>query len=584
MRGLLFLVFALASASGLVGAYRAFSQFLAGRWGDYGDGQLFWLVWAEDPGRRRLIQAGVAAAVVVAVYFFAKKSRLRPLHPLVWVVERVGHPLVAALALVVALLPQIVAPMVRPDAAGKPSVVFILLDTVRLDAMGWGGNPLPATPRMDQLAAQGASYRQAISQASWTKPSVGSLLTGLNPSRHLAIGRPRFRWYDTLEGEQRTLAEAFAAAGYKTAAVSTNPNIKPAYGFHQGFFKFVEETTYDADQVLEVAEGWLADQSDPFFLYLHFNDAHYPYDPIAPYDGTFDHTQSDAHLDGATEGQFRLGDLEFSEEDVEHMRLAYLEEVAYLDDRVGRFVEKLHRERDDVFVVIVADHGEEFLEHGDLGHGHSLYDELLKVPLQFSWSPGMAQANQPLVSGSFDQQVRLIDVAPTLLDLAELEWPAEALPLDGESLLPMLLDPSKAGGDRPAFSETESPGSPRSGMAGALRSWREPGWKFIQTDPFGDKSGRYWLFDLGQDPGETTNLAATAPELREYNDRMQSSGWLIRKEIPAPSLNSGAPELDPALKELGYADHAGDSIPPEKLTFAPGSVKWVDREKLRKQD
>ncbi|TAH39738.1 MAG: hypothetical protein EYC70_02825 [Planctomycetota bacterium] len=571
-RAVLFFLAALAYASGLAGLWRYGRMSLQNRWPQQGDGVLFWLQWANDPGSRRIAMAAVLALAVLAVSGWAARSGWRWLRPAAWAVRIGGHPAVAGAGVLLALAPHAVAPLVRPDASGKPSVVFILLDTLRLDYTGWGGSPFPGiTPRLDALAANGAAFTQAISQASWTKPAVATMLTGLTPSRHLAVGRPNLGYYPNLPADRRTLAEAFAAAGYDTAAFSTNPNISVQFGFQQGVYTWREDTFMPAEGVARFAQDWIRGRRDPFFLYLHFNDAHYPYAAPEGYKGRYDHTGLDVPLTGETEKDFRELRREWSAQEMEHLRAAYAEEVSYLDEQVGTLVEGILQQRDDVFIVIVADHGEEFLEHGDVGHGHSLYDELLRVPLQFTWSPRLA-----LRPGRHPQQVRTVDVTPTLLELAGLSWPAAAPGLDGQSLLPALR--GEALQDRPAFAETDSAGSPRSGPTGPLRAWREPGEKLIVTDPWSAQAGRYWLFDLERDPGERRNLAVERTErVASLLEHLQRSGWLIRKDaLPEVKFNlaSLSEEQRHEMAELGYAEEA--ALPAGLIeNFSPGAVPWA---------
>lgn len=547
-----------------------------------GDGFLYWLSWAGDPGRRRLVEGALLAILLLLLAAVHRHRGWRVLAPAARIVDLLGRWQAVVPAVALAFLPQIVVRIVRPDATGRPSILVVLLDTVRLDHTGWGGCPLPTTPRLDALARRGVYFTQAIPQASWTKPSVASLLTGLIPSRHLAVGRPGAGYYPVLPEDRRTLAEAFAVAGYRTAAISTNPNIAWLFGFSQGFEDWQEDASWNAEEVAAAAREWVAARAgEPFFLYLHFNDAHYPYTPPEGFRGRFDHTGSTAVLNGTTEREFREGRREFSPEDVEHLRLSYAEEIAWLDDVVGRLVEDLLAERDDLLVVVVADHGEEFLEHGDVGHGHTLYDELLRVPLQFAWSPSLGKA-LGLRPGGVDAQVRLVDVAPTLLELAGLSWPPAAPAMDGASLLPALRgEPLE---DRPAFAETDSRGSLRSGLPGPLRAWREPELKLVLTDPFSDAGGRYWLFDLVADPGETRNLAGKRFDLlQDRLRRLRKSGWLLEKAPVPPASIQFSPEMARNLAELGYIDAAGPAGGAgRELPLAPGAVRWMTWEEAEK--
>ncbi|RMH00855.1 MAG: hypothetical protein D6702_12925 [Planctomycetota bacterium] len=565
-----FLLFAVALASGAVGALSAAAEGWSESWFGSGDGWLFWLTWREDPGGRRLVLALAAAATwwifasaAVRIQGLARIGRAAR-----FLAERLGRPAPALAAAALALLPHLVVPLAGPNAAGRPSVVVVLLDSVRLDHVGWGGAKRPTTPRLDELAARGLVFRQAIAPAPWTKPAVASLLTGLTPGHHLAIGKPDQLGFAVLPPDRRTLAEALAREGWFTAAVSGNPNIAARFGFDQGFLRFFHDSSRRAPELIEIARRFLAEAGDrPFFLYLHLNDAHYPYEAPAPWRGRFAAGSAPPRLDGTSLNAFRLGRLDWDAKEAAALAAAYDEEILALDEQVGSFLEELLATEPNLIAVVLADHGEEFLDHGDLGHGHTLNDELLRVPLQLAWSgePGLA-------AGEVAAQVGTLDLMPTLLELCGLRWPERARPLDGRSLLPVLRGEAE---ERPVFAETESPGSPRSGLTGPLRCWRRPEAKLIQTDPWRQKAGRIWLYDLAADPGETRNLAGARPELRRrLAAELAGSGFL--QPLPRPA--GPAPLLDPTvlaeLAEMGYVDAPEALVEPVEPTFAAGAVPW----------
>ena len=560
-----FLLFSIALSSAAVGCWRAIQAWSAGEWSAHGDGHLLWESWAADPGGQRLLQAAVIA---VLLWWLSRKISLS------WprrLLEAFAGRRPVALVVVVALAPQIIAPILRPDVADKPKVLLITLDTVRLDYVGWAGfEEFPTTPRLDQLAASGAAFTGTISQSSWTKPATATLLTGLVPNRHLAIGRPASGSNLKLPGRVRTLQEAFASSGWFTAGVSTNPNISSAFGFRQGFMRFGENTTLNAENAIEMAAGFIDRAgSQPWFLYLHLNDAHYPYLPPQEWRGKFGSHEDRPRLTGPTERGFRSGELKWTTDDVDQMRRAWAEEIAYLDETIGAWIEKLLRHHPDLIVVVVSDHGEEFLDHGDIGHGHTLNDELIRVPLQFAWGRDLH-----FIPGMHNQQLRVMDIAPTLLELCGIEWPKETEPMDGISFASLLTD--NAAEDswsfRPAFSETESPGSPRSGMSGPLRSWRTQEWKWIETDPWSAKSGRGWLYNISGDPNEMLNLSAKLPTRHDQMRRdMRGTGWL--EEI-VPLLSDRKMDEDTRLElaALGYLDE----IDQPAGTMASEAVPWHD--------
>lgn len=544
-------------------------------WAETGDGWLFWLTWASDPGGRRLMYAAALAFLVVIVAALTKSNRSALLRPFHTAFDFVGKPVVCLLCVALALMPQALSRVLSPNADDKPTVVFILLDSLRLDHVGWGGSELDTSPRLDALARNGAAFTQTITQAPWTKPSVGTLMTSQLPSAHEATTRSTF-----LNPKMRTAGESFASGGYRTLALSSNPNITPVFGFAPGFQYFVHDATSTADPLIATAKKWLAASDRASFLYLHLNDAHYPYDPSPKYAGMFNRTGVEAHLDGPAEVAFRNQEVgTFTPEEVESLRLSYAEEIRYLDDQVGEFVEGLLAERDDILVVIVSDHGEEFLDHGDLGHGHSLYDELILVPLQFAWSPALGE-KMGWSAGSHGEQVRHLDVLPTLLDAAGLDWPEGALPMAGESLTPFFTKAAKQQ-NRPAFSETDHLGSPLSGPAGALRAFRDGGYKMIVSAMWQNELSpkRGWLFHLPADPGEHHNIAKDQRALfDEMRARMNANGWIIERDMNAlvsAELSAGEKLT---LAELGYAEGGEGNGGGDNSYLDPRAVPWIELE------
>lgn len=514
----------------------------------------------------------VLAIVVLVV---AKKLGIgeSSTHPLGLPIRILSSPLGATACLLLFLLPHVMVRMQRPSSADKPDVVFILLDSVRLDHIGWGGAELDTSPKMDALAHAGAAFTQNITQAPWTKPSVGTLLTGVVPGIHGGTARR-----NVMHHANRTLAEAYSVAGYRTACYSSNPNVAPVFGFEQGFQEFTWEVSQDASSFLERASDWFDHDGDQAsFLYLHLNDAHYPYDPLPGYEGMFNQTGIEAHLDGETEADFRerLG-VGFTPEEVESLRLSYAEEIRYLDDQVGDFVNGLLAQNDNLLVVICSDHGEEFLEHGDLGHGHSLHEELIRVPLQFSWSPALGE-RLGLKAGVHDEQVRHLDVLPTMLEISGLSWPDGAHTIQGASLGPFLRQEGESE-ERLAFSETDYMGSPLSGPAGPLRAVRTRQQKLILTDPWFEPTvGHTWLFQLIADPGEHRNLALEDPDsVQDLWQKLRDSGLLVQRDYESVTVELTARQ-EAELAETGYADDGGGSFEDEPY-FDKHAVPWAEVE------
>ena len=564
MRKFYFVICSLALASAVVGALRAVIAMVDGNWMATGDAELLWLQWADDIGVKRMM---LSIPLAIFVSWIARD----------FVLIKSFHNWRAAVACcLLAFLPHLMVGATVPSSTQQPTIVLITLDSVRLDYLGWGGSDLPTSPKLDALAAKGVRFTQNISQSSWTKPSTATLLTGLVPGKHHANSR-----YAPLPNSQRTLAEALLLSGYRTNCFSSNPNITPTFGFKQGFSEMQHDVFANADALITSGKQWLeAGGGQASFLYLHLNDAHYPYDPSADYAGMFNNTGIESTLNGPTEMEFRASEgASFSEIEVESLRLSYAEEIRYLDDLVGDFVNDLLQTRDDVIVIITSDHGEEFLEHGDLGHGHTVHDELIRIPLQFNISESLMQQQQWL-PGLHGQQVRQMDVLPTVLEICGVAWPSTAVALDGQSLLPFFGNGS-AQSDRSAISETDSQGSALSGFTGPLRAYRLPHAKLIVSDPWSSlPSNRVWLFDLQTDPRETANLAQQKLDgVIDLFDDYKASGWLLPSFSNSSVTITISEEEKLALAALGYGeDSEGAANGLQDSYFDPRAVPWVELE------
>ncbi|HET7295406.1 MAG TPA: sulfatase [Vicinamibacteria bacterium] len=376
--------------------------------------------------------------------------------------------------------------------ANAPLAVVYLVDTLRADHTSVYGYSRDTTPELLRFADRAVVFETAVAPSSWTKPSVASLLTSLLPGSHGAV-----HLRDPLPPQARTLAERLQERGFATAAFVANSVIyEKASGFERGFdvFKGVHDregrpsTRALAEDVVSEALDWLhATKGRPAFLYVHTMDPHIPYTPPAPFDALFDPAPT-AESPGR--------DPREQEEPGPH-RDSYVArydgEVAYGDREFGRFVRGLHDagRLDGAFVAFLADHGEEFLEHGHFGHGTSLYDELVRIPLVVKL-PGGRHAGRRV-----KQQVQAIDVAPGLFE-------ALGLPLETPPPAPSLLRSldGRSGGERPALLEI----SHRGIVAHGVRTERD---KYVRRfSPDSDER----LFDLVSDPGETRDLAESQRE------------------------------------------------------------------------
>jgi arylsulfatase A-like enzyme len=406
------------------------------------------------------------------------------------------------------------APAVRRTAKGAgPDVLLVVVDTLRADAPSFSGAPGAApTPAMDALAKEGTVFTRCRAPSSWTKPSTASLLTGLYPSEHGALG-----FESVLPGEATTLAEVLRAAGWRTAAFADNPFVSPEFGFAQGFdaftgrhpsplargtlllralaqvrlrvaggaaYSFGPGVDLGADRVLGDAVRFLAADARPGFAYCHLIEPHFPYTPPPPFDGgrrRVDPPHSSGILPFDSFPEIPAADAAI-------MKANYLGEAQAADAALGRALDALRASGrlDRTLVILTSDHGEEFHEHGGWTHGQSLYEELVRVPLVVR-----APAGGPGAGRRVDEPVSLVDLFPTIVDLAGV---ASSARCSGRSLAPLLQGERISLG--PQFAEI------RAGPVGARAVYFGPN-TLIKSW----KSGRevFESFFLKDDPGQRAN-------------------------------------------------------------------------------
>lgn len=411
----------------------------------------------------------------------------------------------------------------RTAAGRPPNILLVSIDTLRANHLGAYGYARPTSASIDALAARGVRCDVALAAAPETAPATSALITGLQQSHT----RVRFN-RETMPSAVVTLAEQLSSAGYTTAAFVGNGIIGADHGFDQGFARF-EEFHERGTEALKIdargvdrALGWLeAQPTAPWFLWLHLLDPHGPYVPkdiawtepfAAAYDALGPPTPvpvgpSNFGLEvipayQALPGLSKLGD---------YVR-RYDSEIRETDAELGRLFAGLERHglATSTLVVVTADHGESLTEHGEyLQHGWFLYDTTLRIPMVFAW-PGVLPAGAHI-----PEQVRAIDVVPTLEEIVGITRPPEGAPLDGTSFAARLFGRGSAEA-RPSFAIGPRPNH--------QFSVRDEGWKLIftpanrPTDP-NNKSKflnglpeRYELYDTAHDPGEEHDLAAKEPE------------------------------------------------------------------------
>jgi arylsulfatase A-like enzyme len=347
--------------------------------------------------------------------------------------------LVAVLGLVafqfiVALEPRI---KMRLDAQRDPLVVFVLIDTLRRDHVGTLGYDRATTPHLDRLASEGFVASGMLAHSSQTAPSVASMFTSKAPHAHGVQFDPRTQRFGN-DGESKapllgegnlTLAEVLSGEGYFTAAAIANPWLRTEFGFAQGFDHYVESPCHrkkraicDGARINEAASKVIHEHpAEKIFLYLHYLDVHNPYAHAGELPSVFRKGPGRVvYLNGPIEG--------VSAENLAYSIDAYDDGVLYTDSLIGELVRELEAaaaER-DVLLVITSDHGDEFLEHGGMGHGSTLYPELIETFTIF-WRP-----ENRIMHPRDEQLSGTIDIAPTILDLVGVRKPEQ---MAGRSLL-----------------------------------------------------------------------------------------------------------------------------------------------------
>jgi arylsulfatase A-like enzyme/Flp pilus assembly protein TadD len=414
--------------------------------------------------------------------------------------------------------------------AEAPNIILITVDTTRADRMGFLGSKRGLTPNLDMLAKQGVVFERAFSQAPLTPVSHATIFTGTYPQFHTVtdFGHP-------LPPLLPSLPEILQTSGYRTAAFISSlvldPKANMAPGFDRGFDSFdagfhqkhgPDESRYASierrgGEVVAHAITWLKqNRGTPFFIWIHLYDPHAPYDPPAAYNKYKD---------------------------------PYDGEIAYADASLGKLFAYLRSRGiyDRALIAMMSDHGESLGAHGESMHGIFLYDETIHVPLVFK------MPSELLAWRRVGTRVRLVDVAPTILNLLGLPLPPT---FQGESLVPFMKPGAKPAADLPAYSETDYPH--RAFGWSALRSLRTGKYLFVRAP-------RRELYDETKDRGAEHDLAASSPavagtlqsQLDEFHERTTS----YHGKPKQASLNS---EQSENLAALGYAasSSASESVDP----------------------
>jgi arylsulfatase A-like enzyme len=417
--------------------------------------------------------------------------------------------------------PVVLVPRTSPVPAY--GVVLVSLDTLRARSVSAYGAERETTPQFDAFAGTGVLFEDASAAAPHTLTSHLSLFTGAY--MHSTVVEP----LSVLKTSVPTLPELLRRAGYDTAAFTEDGFIAPAFGFARGFAVYGEDKSTDfhrpeghVETTFAHGVGWLQEHYDrPFFLFLHTYQVHFPYDPPPGYEDVFELHE-----------RYTRGP--------ERDRLRYEQEARYTDDALAALLGEIDALglTDRTLVIVLADHGEEFYEHGEHFHGNDLYDEAIHVPLVMRL-PGLLPAARRA------GPVSLVDVLPTILDLLGLPAPAG---IDGESLLPVAFGAAPRQ-DRAAYS------APGTGF-GTHSAVRTAGYTCI----WHPEAGPLECFDRRRDPYErhpldgqdlATGARAADALLAAFRAREPD---VASADAAHPTPPDADPERLEKLRALGYAN------------------------------
>ena len=474
-------------------------------------------------------------------------------------ITRVSYILIAVLASITIFgyfwenrEPTITYENLKSNSKQDINVILIVIDALRADHLSCYGYERDTSPSLDTFAARGVLFKNCYTQSSWTKPSVASILTSLYPDRHGTTLHAQ-----ALPGELVTLAEILHDEGYLTYGFVANPNLKRIFNFNQGFVYFddylmrdklyygvLRELRRKPPYLLKIFKNhfdthvrdnarlanrrifpWLEKyKSENIFMYIHYMDPHSPFTPPAPYNEMFPYIEGDKNSITVS---------------------LYDGEICFVDAQIGKLIEKLKSLKiyDKTLIIVTSDHGQAFGEHGDYGHGSTIYQDQLKVPLVVKCPSNFSGA--PVI----DESVRSIDIVPTILDVLRI---SSAVPLEGNSLLPLMKTGKSSNGSGNIYIEQNLDNAY---ILDGIISNNE--WKYILTKKSElrdiEKTGSEELYNLTEDPYELNNVVQRELDVLKI---MRDSLATFKNRLTSPEMIPARVKVDPEtvrqLRALGY--------------------------------
>jgi arylsulfatase len=543
-------------------------------------------LWLEGvTGTRLLGDAALGVALRGALLLLAGAALGQLLGLALRRLPRRPHPNPARDLFLTAILVGIgLIPLPRGSSPGAgPNILLLTIDTLRSDRLGFAGHPVPVSPHLDRLARQSLEYRRGVTPLPRTLPAVTSIMTGLVPHAHGV----RDNFHYALGDGPGTLAERFAAAGWATAAVNSNPVLSHDSGVYRGFesandrgddwsrlatvrgvqriVTLARMQRGDRAQVItDLALDWLAHRPDgkPFLLWVHWLSPHMPYEPAPPFDRIFDPSYEGEFAGRIDYTRISKGAMTYrnplSARDLVHVKALYDGEVATADRALGRLLRSLEAsgELDRTVVLFTSDHGESLDEHGYfLNHGDFVYGPAANVPFLLR-VPDARAGLVPGLAGLTDVLPRLEAVAGLTRDPASPPEPAARFGESGFCRFPELNDrlgwllPQDVARNPELINDWQSEWQEQANRS-KQRYLEEGRFKLVLTPrPDGDVVE---LFDLEADPAETRDVADAHPEItRALEERLRA--WIEEGNVAAGAAEGRtiSDDLREQMEGLGY--------------------------------
>lgn len=448
----------------------------------------------------------------------------------------------------------------------RPNIVFVLVDALRYDHLGFNGYSEPTSPFLDEIAAQSVVFDWAYSHCSQTLASTATMLTSVYSPPFMHIPPEAWEGHEVAatlkEGAHLnvlvpsgpTFIDKLAESGYATVGILTNPHHREFSGFpvlftdpivlFQGWRPTNDEPYIDGRTVNDAFRDWLVtrEESDrPYLAYVHYMDVHWPYEAPEEWTNKFVTARGkDRYL--AVRYKNRK---DVSADDLRFMRQNYDAEIAYVDT----LLRELHQTASEnstrpTIFILTSDHGEEFMDHDGLGHGRTLEQELIRIPLLIHGLPGVPPARR-------DEVARHIDIGPTVLAIAGVKGPDQDWP--GHNLL-------SSNEERETVTPAESNLVFSVARYGRFHSVTSKDWHFILND----QDGSVKLYDTRKDPRGLHDIAQEHPEVVEemsvvlgpymerHRDSVKYGQELLRAALAEGGIQPPTEETLLQLKSLGY--------------------------------